>query len=199
MQRALRMSLKGRLRGHVGLEEVPGVTMGLHFQEEVLEKVESFSFVPHGWEEYGGLKCQSQSQNENTTAKSRTQQQITEHNRKKENRSAKQKHKCKKKNTPTNRWNTTTKMLNSWLGKCTVWLSKMNKKVFFFFLRLCFSVYRCGFVLGSCFPMCDCVLWFVVFYFVQLCLSFCECDLHFRAAVGKRLVTPHKNINTDHE
>ncbi len=38
------------------------------------------------------LRCLSQSQNENTIAKSKTQHQITKHNRKQENMTAKQKH-----------------------------------------------------------------------------------------------------------
>ncbi len=57
------------------------------------------------------LKCQLQSQNENKTAKNKTQQQITEHNCKQENTTAKQKHNSKLKNRTTNakRKNTTAK------------------------------------------------------------------------------------------
>ncbi len=92
------------------------------------------------------LKCQSQSQNENTTAKRKTQMNET-----------------------------TTKMLNSWPGKCTIQLSIINLKKpnysclwsCFLFLQLCFFSFAVVFsFMRLCFMICCCVLLFaVVFHF----------------------------------
>ncbi len=131
-------------------------------------------------------KCQSQSQNENTTAKSKTQQ-ITIHNRMQETRpqnkntTTNRKHKRKKKKTQPQKQKTQPQIENItakrkkaklwtfwlWIQPFCCCVSSNCRCVLFCFVLFCFFFYGCVFHIGAC------VLWFfVVFYFLQLCFYF---------------------------